>query len=654
MKIRFKEWSCISILIVVISACGGGGGGSTDNSGISDTTAHPSAAAKTGSLPIGSSQCPTGGVSIDTGIDQNGNGVLDSFEVTNTVHVCNGQNSINSLVKTTSEAAGTNCTSGGIRLNTGLDLNSNGSLDSSEITSTSYVCNGSTGTTTTSDTNVCTVSKKIGPSIAFTCDGTTSRSQIEYYPIGSCGTGIPLKTCTQDNCSSSQYVNNVYAGYYSHSKQTGSGCSAYEYESLMCQDGFTAYNGQCISDMTALNTEQACTAAGNYWWNNACHKGCPSDQVASTRGCEVPVTSCTPYQDVVDNLCVDLSFTAITGNICGQYLSPVKITTGNHLVTCDSDFEAKTVIEAGANLLVDNNWGITFKDIYAKGTTSSHIVFTKSGGNPAGGWKRLTINNGASLYHYVKGYFSGNYMSYIDISGLLDGYSTDITINKAYLENLNWNSPIDVTMSDVYVKNSSFTVKSLGILTSDYYSSNKPPQSLFTRNTVTTSSATNLYNTFSAWSIFNTAPSLSSDSALMFSTITSGTPYCSSGSDNYVYGNKVSSVGTYCTQSDNSSTAVSNKTGAYILNNSSNTIFMNQNKDFEVYVLNSADWLTASNVIWKATYDVDGIVYNYPITWSGYNPTIMFTTKEAYKLNIDSIDGSSQHMGKKAVIVNVW
>lgn len=55
-----------------------------------------------------------------------------------------GADSINTLVKTSLEAAGTNCTTGGVKIEYGLDSNSDGNLSDDEIdaTLTSYVCNG--------------------------------------------------------------------------------------------------------------------------------------------------------------------------------------------------------------------------------------------------------------------------------------------------------------------------------------------------------------------------------------------------------------------------------------------------------------------------------------------------------------------------------
>ena len=59
----------------------------------------------------------------------------------------NGTNGLNALIKTTIEPAGANCTNGGTKIETGLDGNSNGILDNSEVNSaqTQYVCNGLNG-----------------------------------------------------------------------------------------------------------------------------------------------------------------------------------------------------------------------------------------------------------------------------------------------------------------------------------------------------------------------------------------------------------------------------------------------------------------------------------------------------------------------------
>ena len=137
--------------------------------------------------------CTTGGVKIEYGLDANNNGTLDVSEInaTLTKYVCNGTTGAtgaqgpigltgptgatgatgaqgiqgiqgatgaagtngadgkNTLAKTTNEAAGANCTTGGVKVEYGLDANNNGTLDVSEVnaTLTKYLCNGDVGAT---------------------------------------------------------------------------------------------------------------------------------------------------------------------------------------------------------------------------------------------------------------------------------------------------------------------------------------------------------------------------------------------------------------------------------------------------------------------------------------------------------------------------
>jgi len=49
------------------------------------------------------------------------------------------------LISTTTESAGSNCSTGGLKIKSGLDSDADGVLDSNEVTSTTYICNGSNG-----------------------------------------------------------------------------------------------------------------------------------------------------------------------------------------------------------------------------------------------------------------------------------------------------------------------------------------------------------------------------------------------------------------------------------------------------------------------------------------------------------------------------
>ncbi|MDO7876792.1 hypothetical protein Q5H93_18750 [Hymenobacter sp. ASUV-10] len=106
--------------------------------------------------------CATGGTRIDTGQDANNNGSLDAAEIASTRYVCNGAagttgsagsagaagpDGATALVRTTAEAAGANCATGGTRVDSGRDLNGDGTLSAGEVTATSYVCSGAAGTT---------------------------------------------------------------------------------------------------------------------------------------------------------------------------------------------------------------------------------------------------------------------------------------------------------------------------------------------------------------------------------------------------------------------------------------------------------------------------------------------------------------------------
>jgi hypothetical protein len=61
---------------------------------------------------------------------------LNENEIQNTKYVCNGDegnNGYNSLINVSTEPEGKFCSNGGIKIESGIDLNNNGLLDESEI-----------------------------------------------------------------------------------------------------------------------------------------------------------------------------------------------------------------------------------------------------------------------------------------------------------------------------------------------------------------------------------------------------------------------------------------------------------------------------------------------------------------------------------------
>ena len=105
---------------------------------------------------VPASACPNGGITVETGVDTDGDGVLGPSDSSTLKYVCNGLNGTGghiSLVDVTAEPSGSNCANGGKKISSGLDTNGDGILQPSEVTSTDYVCNGANGTSGANGTN---------------------------------------------------------------------------------------------------------------------------------------------------------------------------------------------------------------------------------------------------------------------------------------------------------------------------------------------------------------------------------------------------------------------------------------------------------------------------------------------------------------------
>lgn len=85
--------------------------------------------------------CTEGGILVRAGLDLDGDGALDAGEVTQATFVCHGSNGLSALVTQTLEEAGEHCEFGGTRIDSGVDEDEDGILDPEEIDHTSYVCN---------------------------------------------------------------------------------------------------------------------------------------------------------------------------------------------------------------------------------------------------------------------------------------------------------------------------------------------------------------------------------------------------------------------------------------------------------------------------------------------------------------------------------
>ncbi|PKH50820.1 hypothetical protein CXF68_09025 [Tenacibaculum sp. Bg11-29] len=139
MKHFTKEKLYYLLIVIFIVSCEGEDGqigsiGEQGESGINSLI-------KTSNEDAGEN-CENGGLKIETGLDINSNGILEENEIQSTNYTCNGVDGYSSLVKITEESDGANCKNGGIKINSGIDSNKNGILDEIEIDTTEYICNG--------------------------------------------------------------------------------------------------------------------------------------------------------------------------------------------------------------------------------------------------------------------------------------------------------------------------------------------------------------------------------------------------------------------------------------------------------------------------------------------------------------------------------
>ncbi|MEQ6165586.1 MULTISPECIES: hypothetical protein [unclassified Ekhidna] len=95
--------------------------------------------------------CSTGGVKISVGQDANENGTLETDEVTSVSFVCNGSAGTDGssgptlFARTSPEEPGENCEAGGTLVEIGADTNGNALLDDNEVQTSFFVCNGLDG-----------------------------------------------------------------------------------------------------------------------------------------------------------------------------------------------------------------------------------------------------------------------------------------------------------------------------------------------------------------------------------------------------------------------------------------------------------------------------------------------------------------------------
>ncbi|HNT27832.1 MAG TPA: hypothetical protein PKH10_06620 [bacterium] len=89
--------------------------------------------------------CPNGGQKVTVGIDRDDDGTLDTDEVTSTRYLCNGADGHDSLTTIDPLTPGEDCPAGGHLIRNGVDTDDDGTLDAGEVVSEVAVCNGADG-----------------------------------------------------------------------------------------------------------------------------------------------------------------------------------------------------------------------------------------------------------------------------------------------------------------------------------------------------------------------------------------------------------------------------------------------------------------------------------------------------------------------------
>jgi len=110
--------------------------------------------------------CANGGTRVERGLDTNGNDVLEPNEIVDVAFACAGADGTDVIVDVSDEPAGVNCRNGGQRIDTGRDLDGNGTLDMSEVESISFVCDAADGEAGRGNSAVRVTSEPAGPNCA--------------------------------------------------------------------------------------------------------------------------------------------------------------------------------------------------------------------------------------------------------------------------------------------------------------------------------------------------------------------------------------------------------------------------------------------------------------------------------------------------------
>jgi len=156
------------------------------------------------------SACAHGGSEVESGVDKNGNDVLDSSEITSISYVCNGApgqtGAPGSQIQVTPEPAGANCATGGERIDVGVA--GDGSF---VVQQTGYVCNGVSATSGADsglrDAGSSDSALDAGSTAGVSYHGGHVLSNVQVVPIVYAGSSLePLVTALWSTIFESSYM----------------------------------------------------------------------------------------------------------------------------------------------------------------------------------------------------------------------------------------------------------------------------------------------------------------------------------------------------------------------------------------------------------------------------------------------------------------
>ena len=91
----------------------------------------------------------------------------------------------------------------------------------------------------------------------------------------------------------------------------------------------------------------------------------------------------------------------------------------------------------------------------------------------------------------------------------------------------------------------------------------------------------------------------------------------------------------------------------YILGKKKRSVAAASPVNLEAYIFDKNGIVQPSEVVWKARYDVDGTYYDSGQTWTGRNISVSLEDKEQYEVYVESVNGETDLLGPKSIILNV-